>query len=416
MPSEASSVATYKYRIVNIMAAALNVVSAAMVALVLLVVGGVTAVAENPAVSPEVRGVWLTTNGGLDWPRGAKGAEAQKKALVDMLDRLEKAHFNLVLFQVQANGDVLWKSRREPAMEAVTGNGSSALDFDVCRFVIDECHKRRMECHAWIVPFRMGSSSHIARYKDNAVKHPGQSRRKYCVSYRGTMWLDPGVPDNRKWLVGLDRELVRAYDFDGLSLDYTRYPGADFPDSRTYKRYAPKHMSLAEWRRTNLNSFVAELYDMVAEERPEMMVGSAPIGTYKNVGKLRNSTAYDSFYQDPVEWISSGHHDFIAPQMYWDEKFGYSVNLETWVREAANSAPVAAGLAAYKMMDAGWSDDVIVDQIAKARKMNGVSGVVFFRAEHVVGNDSKARRLYSRLCDKIFASPAPLPWFSGVTE
>ncbi|MYM13780.1 hypothetical protein E5330_14195, partial [Muribaculum intestinale] len=83
--------ATYKYRIVNIMAAALNVVSAAMIALVLLVVGGVTAVAENPAVSPEVRGVWLTTNGGLDWPRGAKGAEAQKKALVDMLDRLEKA-------------------------------------------------------------------------------------------------------------------------------------------------------------------------------------------------------------------------------------------------------------------------------------------------------------------------------------
>ena len=93
-----------------------------------------------------------------------------------------------------ANGDVLWKSRREPLMEAVTGNGSSALDFDVCRFVIDECHKRRMECHAWIVPFRMGSSSHIARYKDNAVKHPGQSRRKYCVSYHGTMWLDPECP------------------------------------------------------------------------------------------------------------------------------------------------------------------------------------------------------------------------------
>lgn len=174
-------------------------------------------------------------------------------------------------------------------------------------------------------------------------------------------------------------------------------------------------MPLADWRRANLNGFVSDFYDMVADERPEMMVGSAPIGTYKNVGRLRNSTAYGSFYQDPVQWISSGHHDFIAPQMYWDEKSGYSVNLATWADEVSDAVPVAAGLAAYKMMDAGWSDDVIVDQIVKARKAPGISGVVFFRAEHVIGSHPKAQRLYRRLCDDIFDVPVPLPWASEIT-
>lgn len=407
--------ATYNFRRNSIMAAALRVVSAAMIVLALLVPVVAVRAATAPE-GPEVRGVWLTTNKGLDWPRGVRGADAQKRALVDILDRLERAHFNLVIFQVQANGDVLWPSRREPAMEDVTGDGSASLDFDVCRFVIDECHRRRMECHAWIVPFRMGSPSQIGRYKANRVSHPGNTRRKYCVNYRGTLWLDPGVPDNRKWLVETYRELVKAYDFDGISLDYTRYPGSDFPDSKTYKRYAPRRMSLADWRRDNLNRFVADLYEMVAEERPDMMVGSAPIGTYKNVGKLRNSTAYDSFFQDPVEWISSGHHDFIAPQMYWDEKFGYSQNLDTWTRVASDAAPVAAGLAAYKMMDAGWSDNVIVDQIIKARKAAGIGGVVFFRAEHVVGDHPKAVKLYRRLCDELFTARVPLPWASAVTE
>lgn len=397
------------------MAAASRWVSAAMTVIVLALCA-LCSVAGEPYREPEVRGVWLTTNGGLDWPKGVIGVDEQKKALTDMLDRLAKAHFNLVIFQVQANGDVLWNSRYQPPMKAVTGDGSAGLGFDVCRFVIDECHKRKMECHAWIVPFRMGTTSHIAGYKGNKVRHPGQARRKQCLSYHGTLWLDPGVPANRKWLIDVYREFVRDYDFDGISLDYTRYPGADFPDAASYRKYAPRRMSLADWRRDNLNSFVADFYDMVADERPEMIVGSAPIGTYKNVGKLRNSTAYGSFYQDPVQWIASGHHDFIAPQMYWDEKAGYSVNLATWAGEVADAAPVAAGLAAYKMMDAGWSDDVIVDQIEKARNAPGISGVVFFRAEHVIGADPKARRLYRRLCDDVFVLPVPLPWASEVTE
>jgi uncharacterized lipoprotein YddW (UPF0748 family) len=176
-------------------------------------------------------------------------------------------------------------------------------------------------------------------------------------------------------------------------------------------------VSLADWRRENLNSFVADLYDMVASVRPDMMVGSAPIGTYKNVAQFHNATSFDSFFQDPVQWTVSGHHDFVVPQTYWDEKYGYTVNLNTWAKELADYAPVAAGLAAYKMVTGNrWSDDVIVDQILKARKARGVSGVVFFRAEHIVGDDATVKKLYQRLCDDIFSTYVPLPWESTVAR
>jgi uncharacterized lipoprotein YddW (UPF0748 family) len=397
------------------MAAALYMVSAAMFVIALLMPG--RAVAQQAVAEPEVRGVWLTTNMGLDWPRGEYDVKQQKKALTAILDRLQLAHFNIVIFQVQANGDALWKSKYEPAMVDVTGNGNKGLSFDVCRYVIEECHRRRMECHAWIVPFRMGQQAHIAKYKGNKVAHPAVSRANGCVSYKGVKWLDPGVPENRKWLVEMYRELVRNYDFDGLSLDYTRYPGNDFPDESSYKQYAQPEVSLADWRRENLNSFVADLYDMVASVRPDMMVGSAPIGTYKNVAQFHNATSFDSFFQDPVQWTVSGHHDFVVPQTYWDEKYGYTVNLNTWAKELADYAPVAAGLAAYKMVTGNrWSDDVIVDQIQKARKARGVSGVVFFRAEHIVGDDATVKKLYQRLCDDIFSTYVPLPWESTVAR
>ena len=102
----------------------------------------------------EVRAVWLTTNGGLDWPKGETSVSQQKTDLCEILDKLEAANFNTIIFQAQVKGDVAWVSTKQPAMNAFTGNGAMGLSYDVSQFVIDECHKRNMECHAWIVPYR----------------------------------------------------------------------------------------------------------------------------------------------------------------------------------------------------------------------------------------------------------------------
>lgn len=362
-----------------------------------------------PQQAPEVRAVWLTTNLGLDWPGGEYSPELQKKKLTKMLDALKKAHFNMVVFQVQANGDVLWPSKLQPMMADVTGPGATRPGFDVCRYVIDECHSRGMDCHAWIVPFRLGTAKQAARYAKSKIPHPYNTKKKTSVDHRGIRYLDPSQAANRQYLLKLYAELLDGYDFDGINLDYTRYPAADFADGASYARRADRSRSLADWRRDNINTFVAELYALVKSKRPAMIVGSAPIGTYKNVDGTKNASAYADFMQDPGQWIESGHHDLIIPQMYWGEKNGFSRHMATWA-SIADGAHLVVGLAPYRMATSGWNPDEIIGQIKTARANEGTCGICFFRAEHVVGPSAKARKLYRMLCDDVFASPAPLPW------
>ena len=145
----------------------------------------------------EVRAVWLTTNGGMDWPKGEYDEAIQKSDLCNILDKLAAANFNTILFQAQVKGDVLWESTIQPAYRYITGNGSKKLSYDVSKFVIDECHKRNMECHAWIVPYRIGTASEANAYKNNPIKHPTVSHPELCVLYNNAYYLDPGLPATR---------------------------------------------------------------------------------------------------------------------------------------------------------------------------------------------------------------------------
>lgn len=361
--------------------------------------------------SPEVRAIWLTTNLGLDWPVKETDPGKQKKALCQMLDKLNDANFNLVFFQVQANGDVLWDSKYEPPMADVTGNGAGKLKYDICSFIIKECHKRNMECHAWIVPFRLGTAKQAARYKGNSIKHPYANTTCRTVDHNGIRYFDPSDTASHAFLIKLYRELVRKYAFDGIQLDYTRYPGKGFNDTKAYATRKQTSMSLNQWRRNNINTFVTSLYSMIAEERPGMIVGSAPIGSYKPIEPWKNATAYETFQQDPGQWIADGCHDMIVPQMYWGERNGFSAHIKAWAEVAGRNCTLVVGLAPYKMeTERSWTPDSIASQIAKARTIPGVSGVCFFRAEHVLGNSHKSQQLYKTLRYKLFRQPAKLPW------
>ncbi len=377
-----------------------------LIILLSISVGGVL------AQQREVRAVWLTTNGGLDWPKGVFDVLEQKKSLVEILDRLAAANFNTILFQVQATGDVAWMSSLQPAMASITGNGSSALKYDVAQYVIEQCHARNMECHAWVAPYRVGSASGAARYDSNEIKHVIRTHPEMCIKYSGNYYLDPGLPETRQYLVDLYRELLENYDFDGINLDYTRYPGVDFDDSASYnKDNNPDGLSKDDWRRQNINMLVADIYDMAKTIDPYIKVGSAPIGTYKNVPGYSNSTAYYSFFQDPGQWCGSENHDLVIPQMYWTEKYGFSTNMKTWVANC-NGRQIIVGLAPYKMDVEDWDVSVITGQIEKARETDGISGVCFFRTDHVIGAGSKVRGLYEALTDDYFKQPAHIPSMS----
>lgn len=367
----------------------------------------------------EVRAVWLTTNSGLDWPKAKYNESDQKKSLEEILDKLEAANFNTIVFQVQVKGDVLWNSKIQPFMKDVSGDGSKAMTWDVCKYVIDECHKRNMECHAWIVPYRVGTASEASRYKNNSVvKHVTTVHPEMCVLYSNAYYLDPGLPEVRSYLLELYKELVTNYDFDGTNFDYTRYPGSDFNDNSSYSKYGNGE-NKSDWRRENINTFVAEFYDMVKKIKPNMKVGAAPIGTYKNVSGYGNMTAYGSVYQDAAEWMRRGKHDLLIPQMYWNEKYGFSPNMTTWV-DNCDGRQLVVGLAPYKMVDGSnnWDVSVVTDQIEKVRAKDGMSGLCFFRADHVIGTETKVKSLYSKLTDEYFKYPAHIVAmdYNGVTK
>lgn len=356
----------------------------------------------------EVRAVWLTTNGGIDWPKGETSVSQQKADLCEILDKLEDANFNTIIFQAQVKGDVAWVSTKQPAMNAFTGNGAMGLSYDVSQFVIDECHKRNMECHAWIVPYRVGTQKEANKYKDNSVKHVTVTHPELCVLYSGAYYLDPGIPATREYLLDVYKELITNYNFDGVNFDYTRYPGSDFDDAASYSAYNPEYLPKDDWRRNNINTFIAEFYEMAKGINPDIKVGAAPIGTYKNVQGYGNMTAYGSVYQDACQWMQSGNHDLLIPQMYWNENYGFSPNMVTWVNNSAGRQLVV-GLAPYKMVDGSnnWETSVVTDQIEKVRAQEGMSGVCFFRTDHVIdATQSKISSLYKQLCDNYFKYPA----------
>lgn len=366
----------------------------------------------------EIRAVWLTTNSGLDWPKSVYDETKQKESMIDILDKLQALNINTVVFQAQVKGDVLWDSKIQPFMRVVSGDGSKAMTWDVCRFVIDECHKRNMECHAWIVPYRIGTASEASKYdKNSVVKHVTKVHPEMCVLYSNAYYLDPGLPEVRSYLLDLYRELVTNYDFDGMNFDYTRYPGSDFGDAESYSKYG-NGMSKADWRRENINTFVAEFYDMVKSIKPYMKVGAAPIGTYKNVSGYGNMTAYGNVYQDAAEWMRRGKHDLLIPQMYWNEKYGFSPNMTTWV-DNCDGRQLVVGLAPYKMDDSNnWDVSVVTDQVDKTRAKVGMSGNCYFRADHIIGTTTKVKALNKELAENYYAYPAhivPMD-YNGVTK
>jgi Uncharacterized protein conserved in bacteria len=369
--------------------------------------------AESPKT--EIRAVWLTTIYGLDWPSREAKTEAeykrQQKELIDILDRLQEANFNMVFLQVRLRGDVIYRSEIEPASKVFSGRYGTRPSYDPLAFAIEECHKRGMECHAWFVTFPVGTNRMVREQGDASIvkRHP-----EYCRFHNGEWYIDPGVPEARDYIRSLARELVEAYDIDGLHLDYVRYPDkADtFPDRPTFRKYG-NNKSRDQWRRDNVTALVTDIHDDIKQIKPWVQFSSAPLGKYSRIPRVPNAgwTAYETVFQDAQKWMELGKQDMIAPMMYYldDDFFPF---VDNWV-ENANGRHVIAGLGAYRLMrnEADWTLNDITDQIDYSRYF-GMTGAAFFRAKNVLDN---TKGIYDELKNNYYKYPAvlpPLTWLS----
>ncbi|MEM6632940.1 MAG: family 10 glycosylhydrolase [Bacteroidota bacterium] len=381
----------------------------------------------------EFRGVWIATVNNIDWPsRPGLSVEDQKAELREMLDDLEELGLNAVIFQVRPAGDAFYYSAFEPWSEYLTGVQGKGPDpfFDPLAFMVEECHARAMELHAWVNPFRAYMNVEKTRYVD--ASHVMSRHPDWVVRYGNQAYIDPGLPEARDYVMRVILDIVYRYDIDGLHIDDYFYPyriqGEEFPDTTSYYQFGRSFRNKADWRRNNINTFVRTLRNYTQALKPEMKFGISPFGVWRNRQKdARGSqtragqTSYDDLYADVRSWLEQGWVDYVAPQLYWSIGYppaSYDVLLNWWMSNSFGRE-LYLGKAIYKVgnnADTRWDDpEEIFSQIQLDRSKTIPGGSIHFSAKALLKNPLGVA---DGLKDRLYRFPALPPnpsWMEGVT-
>ena len=388
-----------------------------LISLLIIILCPLLAAYGQQAPKYEIRASWITTLGGLDWPTrkatSKSGIEAQKKELCDILDRLKAANFNTVLLQTRVRGDVIYPSAIETFTESLAGKEGRSPGYDPLQFAIDECHKRGMELHAWMVAIPIGNNRQIKLLEKNSVV---KKQPSICIHYKDSWYLDPGNPKTDSYLAKLINEVVSRYDVDGIHFDYIRYPerAKDFPDHTSYRKYGKKK-DKSQWRRDNMTRIVRRLYTEVKQLKPWVKVSCSPIGKYNDTGRYSSSgwNAYKEVYQDAQLWLKNGIHDALFPMMYFQGNNFYPFALD-W-QENKSGRWIVPGLGIYFLhpKEQDWKLDEIARQIYFLRNIKA-DGEAYFRNRFVMDN---TKGLLDELQEHFYATPAvvpPMTWADSI--
>lgn len=297
--------------------------------------------AQTAAPKREFRGAWIQcVNGQFQ----GMPPQTMQRTLTTQLDALQKAGINAIIFQVRAEADALYSSTYEPWSRFLTGVQGKSPGWDPLGWMIDECHKRGMELHAWINPYR-------AKTKGTAVlspAHPYHKHPEWFVTYAGQLYFNPGLPENRRYICKIIRDIVSRYDVDAIHMDDYFYPypnpGEDFLDAASFAQYGRGYADKADWRRDNVNVLIKEIHETVRECKPWVKFGVSPFGIYRNRKSDPNGSAtnglqnYDDLYADVLLWVNNGWVDYNIPQIYWEighKAADYDTLIRWWAKHAA---------------------------------------------------------------------------------
>jgi uncharacterized lipoprotein YddW (UPF0748 family) len=349
----------------------------------------------------EVRAVWLTTLKSLDWP-GVKATspesiERQKQQFRDILDRLGRTHVNTILLQTRIRATTLYPSRLEPWDGCLTGKGGRSPGYDPLQFAIDECHKRGMELHAWVVSIPVGKWNEIG-CKQLRERHP---RMVMKVGDEG--YMNPESSETATYLAGICREIVDNYDVDGIHLDYIRYP-------ENMKLKVSKSQG-----RENITRIVRTIHERVKSVKPWVKLSCSPIGKFSDLPRHSSLgwNAYDRVCQDAQGWLRDGLMDQLYPMMYFKDDQFYPFAAD-W---ASNSygRTVAPGLGVWLLSrreGANWSLTDITRELNVLRQMG--MGHTYFRSRFFTDDTKGVFTYVERYLDTYPSLTPPMTWQSSV--
>ena len=338
---------------------------------------------NNASPKHEFRATWFTTVANIDWPKTKVTSDAtreqQKAELVARFDELAANNINAVLFQVRGRSDAFYNSNYEPWAVELTGSTlGTDPGYDPLKFAIDEAHKRGMELHAWINPFRIATaeSNQMTVEKVNTLYKAPDSKEKlkwdWVLSYytktkkqdRDSLVyqiVDPGNPDAREYVVNVMMDIVTNYDIDGVVMDdyFYAYAGTTDQDQASQDAYYTPNKdkitdqdgdgdTLDDWRRSNVDAVIADFSSQVRTAKPWVRFGMGPGGIWTMQSKaataygiqlpynIVGADLYELLGCNTVEWIKNGWVDYVCPQIYWAttaRQQDYDVLCKWWAKD-----------------------------------------------------------------------------------
>lgn len=368
----------------------------------------IAALPMSSGVKREVRSVWMATVWALDWPSSTSSTTAQKNEMVKYLDVLQKNNFNAVYFQVRTMSDAFYKSSYEPWSSYLTGTRGKDPGWDPLAFVVEECHKRGIECHAWVNPYRFSTGSNWSTAQDQALKSAGMLLAYTKSDGKTTTILNPGLESVRKRIVDVCKEIISNYDVDGLVFDDYFYPEG-IPVTSSAGDYdlwqeSGASMTFGDWRRNNVNQMVADVYKMVQQQKPYVRFGISPAGAACTSAAVAakhgidrcpvaSDWQYDGIFSDPVAWLEAGTIDYISPQLYWKTNhktnpFGPMTKWWSYVAKHFGRHHYASHSISFlnsSNTTGDWEEIGKQVQFSRDYTENEAPGAVFYSAAYVTG-------------------------------
>ncbi len=378
----------------------------------------------------EFRGVWVASVVNIDWP-SSKGLsnEQQKAEFIQLLNMHQRNGMNTIIVQIRPTADALFPSPYEPWSEYLTGKQGVAPKplYDPLEFMINETHKRGMEFHAWINPYRAVFNNATSSV---ASSHITKTHPNWFVTYNNQKIFNPGLPEVRNYVTQIVQDIVARYDIDAIHMDDYFYPypdkhNNDFHDRRAYAKYG-NDLSKADWRRSNCDSIIKQLHEAIRAIKPYVKFGISPFGVWRNKSKDSTGsdseagiTNYDGLYADILLWLKEGWIDYVTPQLYWERGHklcDYDTLLDWWHKYTYDKH-LYIGHGIYRAgTTAGWKNkNELPEQIQLLRKYTTTQGSIYFSSKSFENNpngwsDSLRNNYYAYA-----ALPPPMPWLDSLT-
>ena len=379
---------------------------------------------QSPYPKREFRGAWIQAVNGQF--RGIP-TEKLKQTLIDQLNSLQGAGINAIIFQVRPEADALYASQLEPWSRFLTGVQGQAPSpyWDPMQFMIDECHKRGMEFHAWINPYRVKTSLK----SELSPNHLYNIHPEWFVTYNNQLFFDPALPESRRHICMVVADIVSRYDVDAIHMDDYFYPypakGMDFPDYASFARYGGGFTNRADWRRSNVNILIQKIHETIRGLKPWVKFGISPFGIYRNekndpLGSKTNGLQnYDDLYADVLLWARNGWVDYNIPQIYWQighPAADYETLVKWWAKNTENR-PLFIGQSVMNTIQNADPKNPSMNQLprkmALERAYQTIGGSCQWPASAVVENAGKYR---DALVQEYHKYPALVPVFDFMDD